>query len=146
MAGVYLFWVGFRPMLRTVVHYSNSLKLDNWFCVVSQPPALLWAGGISFTGVAGESSIKMDVKLYVGNLPKSTTEDELKTLFAQAGAVASVEVIKDRDSGQSKGFAFITMNEQSEADKAISMFNAYSLGDRELKVNVAKPKVDRSRA
>ena len=113
---------------------------------MSLPPALLWAGGISFTGVAGESSIKMDVKLYVGNLPKSTTEDELKTLFAQAGAVASVEVIKDRDSGQSKGFAFITMNEQSEADKAISMFNAYSLADRELKVNVAKPKVDRSRA
>jgi RNA recognition motif-containing protein len=85
----------------------------------------------------------MDVRLYVGNLSKSTTEEELKTLFLQAGAVSAVEVIKDRDSGQSKGFAFITMTDQAEAEKAISMFNAYSLADRELKVNVAKPKVER---
>lgn len=86
----------------------------------------------------------MDTRIYVGNLSKSTTEDELKTLFTQAGAVASVEVIKDRDSGESKGFAFVTMTDQGEADKAIGMFNAYSLSDRELKVNVAKPKVVRS--
>jgi cold-inducible RNA-binding protein len=86
----------------------------------------------------------MDTRLYVGNLSKSTTEDELKTLFAQAGSVASVEVVKDRDSGQSKGFAFVTMTGQGEAEKAISMFNAYSLSDRELKVNVAKPKAVRS--
>ena len=85
----------------------------------------------------------MDVRLYVGNLAKSTTEAELKTLFAQAGAVSAVEVVKDRDSGQSKGFAFITMTDQAEADKAISMFNAYSLSEHELKVNAAKPKVDR---
>jgi RNA recognition motif-containing protein len=87
----------------------------------------------------------MDVRLYVGNLAKSTTEDELKTLFTQAGAVASVDMVKDRNSGESKGFAFITMGEQTEADKAISMFNAYSLADRELKVNVAKPKVERTK-
>jgi RNA recognition motif-containing protein len=86
----------------------------------------------------------MDVRLYVGNLAKSTTADELKTLFTQAGSVASVDMVKDRNSGESKGFAFITMGEQTEADKAISMFNAYSLADRELKVNVAKPKVERA--
>lgn len=85
----------------------------------------------------------MDARLYVGNLAKSTTEDELRTLFAQAGAVASVEVIKDRESGQSKGFAFVTMTDQAEAEKAIGMFNAYSLSDRELKVNIAKPKAER---
>ena len=85
----------------------------------------------------------MDVRLYVGNLAKSTTEDELKTLFMQAGAVSAVEVVKERDSGQSKGFAFVTMTDQAESEKAISMFNAYSLSDHELKVNVAKPKVDR---
>lgn len=85
----------------------------------------------------------MDVRLYVGNLAKSTSEEDLKTLFAQAGAVSAVEVVKDRDSGQSKGFAFITMTDQAESEKAISMFNAYSLSDHELKVNVAKPKVDR---
>lgn len=87
---------------------------------------------------------QMEVRLYVGNLARSTTQDELNTLFAQAGTVKSVEVIKDRDSGESKGFAFITMGEQGDADKAISMFNAYSLATRELKVNVAKPMKERS--
>ena len=87
----------------------------------------------------------MDVRLYVGNLAKSTTEEELKNLFAQAGSVTSVDMVKDRDSGESKGFAFVTMGGQAEADKAISMFNAYSLADRELKVNVAKPKVERAK-
>jgi len=82
----------------------------------------------------------MDVRLYVGNLPKTTTEDELKTLFAQAGTVAAVEVIKERGSGESKGFAFVTMPDQAESEKAISMFNAYTIGDRQLKVNVAKPR------
>jgi len=82
----------------------------------------------------------MDVRLYVGNLPKSTTEAELKTLFAQAGNVTAVEVIKERGSGESKGFAFITMTDQAESEKAISMFNAYAIGDHQLKVNVAKPR------
>jgi RNA recognition motif-containing protein len=63
----------------------------------------------------------------------------------QAGNVSALEVIKDRDSGQSKGFAFVTMGEKHEADKAISMFNAYSLGENALKVNVAKPREDRSK-
>ena len=86
----------------------------------------------------------MDVRLYVGNLAKSTTQDELTTLFTQAGPVASVEIIKDRDTGESKGFGFITMNDQADADKAISMFNAYSLAEKELKVNIAKPRVERA--
>ncbi len=86
----------------------------------------------------------MEVRLYVGNLPKSTTEAELKTLFAQAGTVAAAEVVKDRASGESKGFAFVTMPDEAQAQKAISMFNAYKMGDRELKVNVAKPKVERA--
>ena len=83
----------------------------------------------------------MDIRIYAGNLAKSTTEDEIKTLFAQAGEVSSVEVAKDRSSGESRGFAFITMNSQTDADKAISMFNAYSLDNNTLKVNVAKPRV-----
>ena len=86
----------------------------------------------------------MDARLYVGNLSKSTTEDELKALFAQVGAVTATEVIKDRRTGESKGFAFVTMSAQSEADKAISMFNAYSLGDHDLKVSMAKAKEQHS--
>jgi RNA recognition motif-containing protein len=65
----------------------------------------------------------MDTKLYVGNLPYTTTEDELRTMFSQAGQVASVEVIMDRDTGSSKGFAFIEMGSKSEAEIAISTFN-----------------------
>jgi len=85
----------------------------------------------------------MDIRIYVGNLNKSTTQDEINTLFTQAGAVTSVDLVKDKVSGMSKGFAFVSMPEQAEADKAISMFNAYSLADNELKVNVAKPRVER---
>jgi RNA recognition motif-containing protein len=82
----------------------------------------------------------MEAKLYVGNLSKSTTQDELNVLFAQAGEVSAAEVIKDRKSGESKGFAFITMSTQSEADKAVSMFDAYPLSDHVLKVSPAKPR------
>ena len=86
----------------------------------------------------------MEVKLYVGNLSYSTSEDDLRTLFSQAGKVESVDLIKDRYSGQSKGFAFIQMGTQSEAQNAIGMFNGYNLVDRELKVSFAKPREERS--
>jgi RNA recognition motif-containing protein len=85
----------------------------------------------------------MEVKLYVGNLSKTTTQEELNTLFKQAGDVALVNIIKDRTSGESKGFGFVTMSAQSEADRAISMFNAYSLSEHELKVDLAKPREQR---
>jgi len=86
----------------------------------------------------------MESKLYVGNLSYSTTEDDLRTLFTQAGTVTSVALIKDRDSGQSKGFAFVEMSTQVEAEKAISTFNGFHLGDRELKVSMARPREERS--
>jgi RNA recognition motif-containing protein len=98
---------------------------------------------VIFYRLCRREKYKMDVKLYVGNMDKSTTSEELKTLFSQAGTVTAVDVIKDRDSGLSKGFAFITMTAQADADKAISMFNAYSLKEHELKVNIAKPRVER---
>jgi cold-inducible RNA-binding protein len=96
---------------------------------------------IFISGRAGEGSNKMDIRIYVGNLAKSTTQDEVNTLFATAGTVSSVELVKDKGTGLSKGFAFVSMPEQADADKAISMFNDYSLADNTLKVNVAKPKV-----
>ena len=85
----------------------------------------------------------MEAKIYVGNLARSTSLQDLNTLFAQAGRVMLVDMIKDRTSGEPKGFAFITMSGQSEADEAISMFDAYSLGKQELKVNLAKPREQR---
>jgi RNA recognition motif-containing protein len=86
----------------------------------------------------------METKIYVGNLSYNTTEDEIRTLFAQAGTVSSVALIKDRDTGQSKGFAFVEMSNQSEAEKAIQTFNGYMLGNRPLKVNMARPREERS--
>jgi RNA recognition motif-containing protein len=87
----------------------------------------------------------METKLYVGNLPYTTSEDDLRALFAQAGTVSSVALIKDRDTGRSKGFAFVEMSTQAEAQKAISMFNAFHLSDREIVVNVARPREERDR-
>jgi RNA recognition motif-containing protein len=87
----------------------------------------------------------METKLYVGNLSYSTTEEELRELFGQAGPVASVELIKDRDTGNSKGFAFVEMTNQSDAEKAISMFNGTSVSNRSIKVNIARPREERPR-
>lgn len=86
----------------------------------------------------------MEVKLYVGNLSYDTTEDQLRSMFTEAGAVTAVAVIKDRDTGSSKGFAFITMDSQADATKAISMFNGKEVGGRPLTVNTAKPREERS--
>jgi cold-inducible RNA-binding protein len=82
----------------------------------------------------------MEARLYVGNLSRSTTQDELNALFAQAGNVIAAELIRERRTGESKGFAFVTMSEQTEAEKAISLFNAFSLSDHALKVSLAKPR------
>ena len=84
----------------------------------------------------------MDNKLYVGNLPFSTTEEDLRSMFAQAGNVVSVSLLKDRDTGRSRGFAFVEFNTQAEAEKAVSLFNNTPLENRNLKVNLARPKED----
>jgi len=86
----------------------------------------------------------METKLYIGNMSYDTTEEELRTLFSEAGTVGSVDIIKDRDSGRPKGFAFITMGSQAEAEKAISMYNEKNIHDRALTVNVARPREERS--
>jgi RNA recognition motif-containing protein len=82
----------------------------------------------------------MDTKLYVGNLSYETNEEDLRSLFTQAGAVNEVALIKDRNSGNSKGFAFVTMNTQDDADKAIHQFNGKNINSRELIVNIARPR------
>lgn len=85
----------------------------------------------------------METKLYVGNLSYTTTEEDLQTLFAQAGTVQSATLIKDRDTGRSKGFAFVEMATEAEAQKAITQFHGSKLQDRDMTVNVARPREDR---
>ena len=80
----------------------------------------------------------MSKKLYVGNLPFSATEDEVRELFAQYGTVTSVSLITDRDTGNPRGFGFVEMEEG--ADEAISSLNNHEMGSRNLRVNEAKPR------
>jgi RNA recognition motif-containing protein len=86
----------------------------------------------------------MGRKLYVGNLAYSVNQQTLQDTFSQCGTVDSVDVITDRDTGQSKGFAFVEMSRDSEAQKAIEELNGSSLDGREIKVNEAKPKAPRN--
>ena len=82
----------------------------------------------------------MSRKLYVGNLPFTTDETQLQDLFAQAGTVETVSVVRDRDTGRARGFAFVEMGSDEDAQKAINQLNSYELGGRALTVNEAKPK------
>ena len=85
----------------------------------------------------------MSKKLYVGNLAFQTTSQDLQELFAQAGTVESASVIEDRDTGQSKGFAFVEMSTDEEAASAIEQFNGKEVAGRMLKVNEARPRESR---
>ena len=85
----------------------------------------------------------METKIYVGNMSRETTEDDLRTMFSEAGTVGDVNVIKDRHTGEPRGFAFVTMSSQAEADNAISMFDTKELHSQALKVNIAKTREER---
>jgi cold-inducible RNA-binding protein len=84
--------------------------------------------------------------LYVGNLPHSTTESELRTVFEAHGAVEKISLVTDRETGRSRGFAFVEMTNAGEADKAIAALDGKELGGRALKINEAKPKTDRPKS
>ena len=87
----------------------------------------------------------MGSKLYVGNLSYGTTSSDLEQLFAQHGSVSSAEVIQDRDTGRSKGFGFVQMGNDDEAQAAIAALNGQQHDGRALTVNEAKPREDRPR-
>lgn len=86
----------------------------------------------------------MSLKLYVGNLPYSANDQTLMDTFSQCGTVQSAKVIMDRDSGRSKGFAFVEMSSASEAQESISRFNGTNLDGRAMNVSEAKPQAPRS--
>lgn len=87
----------------------------------------------------------METKLYVGNLSYNTTEASLRAAFAQSGTVVAVDMITDRVSGTMKGFAFVTMGTQEEAEKAIKAMNEKMLDNRSIVVNIARPREERPR-
>ncbi|MGH9666957.1 MAG: RNA recognition motif domain-containing protein [Bryobacteraceae bacterium] len=79
-------------------------------------------------------------KIFVGNLSFSTTQEELTSIFAEFGAVDQVEIVRNRDTGQSRGFAFVAMGDSGEAEKAIEALNGREVNGRALNVNEARPK------
>ena len=83
------------------------------------------------------------MKLYIGNLPFSTTEAELTALFSQVGNVQSTRLMTDRETGQSRGFAFVELSDRSEGEAAITRFNGHEMNGRAIKVNEAKPQENR---
>ena len=85
------------------------------------------------------------MKLYVGNLSFETTENDLQDLFEQHGKVGEVSLMMDRMTGKSRGFAFVTMNDDTEAKAALSALNGKEVGGRALNVNEARPREDRPR-
>ncbi len=85
----------------------------------------------------------MPTRLYVGNLPYTTSEDELRTLFEQAGRVASVYLPTDRQTGQPRGFGFVEMASDGDADNAIRLLDGTSIGGRQIRVNHAREREDR---
>ena len=85
----------------------------------------------------------MSRKLFVGNLPYETTEQDLEALFGQAGAVETVTVVRDRMTGRARGFAFVEMANDEDAQKAMTQLNGHQLGGRALTVNEARPEVPR---
>lgn len=86
----------------------------------------------------------MGTKLYIGNLPYSTTSDSLKSLFSEVGNVTSAQVMSDKFSGRSRGFGFVEMSTPEEAQNAIDKFNGYEVDGRKIVVNEAKPMTERS--
>ena len=85
----------------------------------------------------------MNTKLYVGNLPYETTESDLQTLFGGAGQVSTVNIVRDRATGQARGFAFVEMSDAEGARRAISELDQHKMGSRSLTVNEAKPMASR---
>ena len=85
----------------------------------------------------------MSRKLFVGNLPYETTEQDLEALFGQAGQVETVSVMRDRMTGRARGFAFVEMASDDDAQKAITQLNGHQIGGRALTINEARPQVAR---
>jgi len=83
------------------------------------------------------------MNIYVGNLAFRTTEDDLRQLFGEYGEVSSVKIISDRETGRSRGFGFVEMPNQAEAEAAINAINDTDVGGRNLRVNEARPRTDR---
>jgi len=136
--------VFYHPLQFLVLWYAFGVGFSSSFSVqvglVLTPQEVAREKRSPYNYVVGT----MAKRLYVGGLPYSTTDDELKEAFSKAGAVSSASVIMDKMTGRSRGFGFIEMDNDDEAEKAIEMWNGKELGGRNLTVNEAKPMGERA--
>jgi len=128
--------LAFPPFFLVPVPFS----LPPFFSSISQMFLSCYGSDFDIT----ERGIAMK-NLYVGNLPHSTTEAELRNIFETHGAVEKITLVTDRDTGRSCGFGFVEMTNASEAEKAMAALNGSDVGGRTLTINEAKPKSDRPR-
>jgi cold-inducible RNA-binding protein len=119
---------------------THSLRDDN----AEWPPLRLISHRRPTTGPSMTDAGVCMSKLYVGNLPFETTEADLQAHFAQAGTVESVNVMRDRETGRARGFAFVEMASQADTQAAITQFNDQAFGGRRLTVNEARPQEPRT--
>jgi cold-inducible RNA-binding protein len=103
-----------------------------------------WTSEAAVPSNAKQEKSKMGARLFVGNLTFTTTEDDLRNLFGPAGTIVDVKVVTERETGRSRGFAFVEMSSASEAGEAISQLNGRDFGGRTLKVNEAEERGQRS--
>jgi RNA recognition motif len=122
------------------VWYTGRNRTGLWDTSAADP---VMGRRLVFLLVHPEKAAVMEVTVYVGNLPRATTGKELTSLFSQAGDVTEVDLVTDRFTGGSRGYAYITMSAQSEADRAVSIFNTYQLEGQLLKVALVKPREQR---
>jgi hypothetical protein len=121
---------------------SHQIRAFRLSCVSS--PSILLEPAIRFTRITGVQELFMSTKLYVGNLPYDTSEAALQTLFEGAGGVSRVNLVRDRATGQARGFAFVEMSDSEGARRAISELDKREFGGRSLTVNEARPMEPRS--
>jgi RNA recognition motif-containing protein len=95
---------------------------------------------IFLPGIYGKYREKMGIRLYIANLSQETTQQDLQTMFSEAGTVSLVEVVMNQKTGNSRGFAFVTMNSQEEAEKAVYMFNEKDFQGNLVRVNITLPR------
>ena len=109
---------------------------------VSSRTSVIFAAEVAHTQIAQNEGIRLK-NIFVGNLSFSTTEDELRQLFAAYGQVDRVSIMTDRDTGRSRGFGFVEMSSNEDGEKAIAALNGTQLGGRKLNINEARPKTER---
>lgn len=120
------------------------MKFRGTFCADKQLLLSVDRSATAILKVTLQEKIAVESKLYVGNLSYDSTEQTLRELFSQAGEVKEIALITDKYTGQPKGFGFVQMMSQADAEKAIRMFNDQEFDGRRLIVNIARPKEERS--